>query len=208
MTSAHAIEAVNVSYRVNRRVSGAARGNQLQQGRTRFAPRTAKRPNIATSASPCKICRPTRSGTSSTIRSAGSSKTSCSRSAVTRKGLRRPGQRPLSHHRDGRRVFIHKARIRKPVSVVALGKPAAPRYAAPGSNHHMEIFAVVGSDGKEKRWDSEIVSLFEAHRRVRAGAAGHPARTRRGTRTFKFSLAGGEYVEMDDDSGETVAALA
>ena len=46
---------------------------------------------------------------------------------------------PYLTARDGRKIFIHKARIREKKAVVALSHAGGPRYAAPGSNHHMEI---------------------------------------------------------------------
>ncbi len=111
-----------------------------------------------------------------------------------------PANHPYLTASDGRRIFIHKARIRKPVAVIPLGKSASPRYAAPGSNHHMEIYAVLDEQGKEKKWEAEIVSLMAAAQRVRAK---QPVTQRdHGPNTkFKFSLAGGEYLELDDDKG-------
>lgn len=101
---------------------------------------------------------------------------------------------------DGRKIFIHKARIRKTVAVIPLGKSKSPRYAAPGSNHHMEIFAVIDKEGKEEKWEGVTVSLIDAAQRVRMKQPvvqrDHGPNTK-----FKFSLAGGEYLELDDDQG-------
>ena len=62
----------------------------------------------------------------------------------------------------------------------------------------MEIFAVLDEQGKEKKWEAKIVSLMEAAQRVRAEQPvvqrDHGPNTK-----FKFSLAGGEYLEMDDE---------
>ena len=82
-----------------------------------------------------------------------------------------PANHPYLTADDGRKIFIHKARIRKPVGVIPLGKSAAPRYAAPGSNHHMEIFAILDEQGNEKTWESKIVSIFDAAQRVRVSTA-------------------------------------
>ena len=81
-----------------------------------------------------------------------------------------------------------------------LGK-SSPRYAAPGSNHHMEIFAAFDNQGKETTWGSKIVNLFEAHRRVRAGEAVVQREFGPNTK-FLFSLAGGEYVQMKNGDGK------
>ena len=68
--------------------------------------------------------------------------------------------------KDGRFIPIKKARIRQSVRVIAVGKESGARYVAPGSNHHMEIVAVLDDDGNEQRWQGHIVSLYEAHLRV------------------------------------------
>ena len=110
-----------------------------------------------------------------------------------------PANHPYLTAGDGRHTFVHKARIRKPVAVIPLGRTPSPRYAAPGSNHHMEIYAVLDKEGAEKTWKSEIVSLYDA---AQKGAHKRPVINRdHGPNTqFKFSLAGGEYIEMDDES--------
>jgi CRISPR-associated endonuclease Csn1 len=101
---------------------------------------------------------------------------------------------------ENRKIFIKKARIRKNQSVIPLGRGNAVRYVAPGSNHHMEIFALLDKDGKETKWDAVTVSLYEATCRVRAQQ--HVIQRDHGPNTrFKFSLAGGEYLELDDDRG-------
>ncbi len=97
--------------------------------------------------------------------------------------------------------WIHKARIRKNVATVPLGKGANQRHVAPGNNHHMEIVARIGPGGEEKGWDGLLVHLLEAARRVRSRAA--VVRRDHGSgKSFKFSLAGGEYVEMEHESGQ------
>ena len=94
------------------------------------------------SASPCKICRPTWSGTSLTIRSAGSSKTSCSTSGGDAKKVS-PTRRttPISPQGTAGGSYPQGPHPK------GLGRlwenPPCHAYAAPGSNHHMEIFAVL-----------------------------------------------------------------
>ena len=163
-----AIDAVNISYRVNRRVTGALhKETTYSKPHSDPTAKTARTLNIATSANRCKTCRPTRSKTSWTIRFARLVQAKLEQiGGEPKKVFADPGNHPYLTAGDGRSIFIHKARIRKPVAVIPLGKPASPRYAAPGSNHHMEIFAVLDKEGKEKKWDAKIVSLFEAHRRV------------------------------------------
>lgn len=106
---------------------------------------------------------------------------------------------PYLKAKDGRIIPIRKARIRIPKAVIQVGSTASPRYVAPGSNHHMEIVAVLDDDGCEKRWEAHIVTLFEAHQRLRR----HEPIVQRNhgpNKRFKFSLCGGEYVEMYHDS--------
>ncbi|MFZ5830473.1 MAG: type II CRISPR RNA-guided endonuclease Cas9, partial [Planctomycetota bacterium] len=69
---------------------------------------------------------------------------------------------PYLRTKDGRLIPIHKARIRKVVSTVAVGGNGSPRYVAPGSNHHMEIVAECNAAGVHARWLGKTVSLLEA----------------------------------------------
>jgi len=111
-----------------------------------------------------------------------------------------PGNHPYITAKDGRHIFIHSARIRDPIAVISLGNSSCPRFAAPGSNHHMEIFAVLDQQGKEKKWEAKTVNLMGAAQRVRAGTPviqrDHGPNTQ-----FRFSLSGGEHLELDDDNG-------
>jgi len=102
---------------------------------------------------------------------------------------------------DGRLVPIHKARIRKTVATITVGPPQCPRHVAPGLNHHIEILAVRDPAGAVTHWEGELVSLFEAARRVKAGEP--VVRRNHGpNKDFLFSLAKGEYVEMELQPGK------
>lgn len=112
---------------------------------------------------------------------------------------------PYTRTPDGRVIPIHKVRIRKsdnPILVGTSQKPnrSKPRYVAPGSNHHMEIVAVLDKNGAEKKWEGIIVSTFDANQRHREGL---PViqRDHGPNRRFKFSLAGGEHVQMEHQPG-------
>ena len=89
-----------------------------------------------------------------------------------------PANHPYLTAGDGRCIFIDKARIRKAVAVIPLGKSASPRYAAPGSNHHVEIYAVLDEQGNEKKWEARTVTLMEACAASPGEAAGGPTRPR------------------------------
>ena len=71
------------------------------------------------------------------------------------------------------------------------------RYVAPGSNAHMEVYAVLDKNGVEKEWRAEVVSTFEAHRRKRDGEP--VVRRDFGPNTrFLFSLALREALTLND----------
>jgi CRISPR-associated endonuclease Csn1 len=100
--------------------------------------------------------------------------------------------------KDGRRVLVRGARVRKRVPVSPLGEGFGARYVTPESNHHVEIFAERDRDGRETEWDASVVSLMEAYRRKRAQE--QVVRTNHGQRKeFQFSLAPGEVIECEDE---------
>lgn len=77
------------------------------------------------------------------------------------------------------------------------GSQRTRRYVAPGSNAHMEVYAVCDKNGVEKEWRAEVVSMFEAHRRKRAGVP--VVRRDFGPDTrFLFSLALREALTLND----------
>jgi CRISPR-associated endonuclease Csn1 len=78
---------------------------------------------------------------------------------------------------------------------MAIGKGSRRRYVNPGSNHHMEIIAIMDSDGNEKKWEGVLVSRFEANQRHKDG---RPViqRNHGAGKLFKFSLTGTEHVQM------------
>ncbi|HWR35885.1 MAG TPA: type II CRISPR RNA-guided endonuclease Cas9 [Clostridia bacterium] len=95
------------------------------------------------------------------------------------------------------RIPIRKARIRKVLNVSTIGKGNRERFVMPSSNHHVEIFAELDANGKEVRWEPEIVSLLSAAERMQKGEP-VVARVYPGTNeyAFKFSLMGGDTVEL------------
>lgn len=109
---------------------------------------------------------------------------------------------PYIRSKDGNRLTpIRKARIRKSVAVLGLGKSEKTRrYAAPGNNHHMEIVAVLDEAGNETKWEGVIVSMFEAYQRRRRK---EPIinRDHGPGKRFKFSLGLKEYFTMPDENG-------
>ncbi|MBQ2788596.1 MAG: type II CRISPR RNA-guided endonuclease Cas9, partial [Thermoguttaceae bacterium] len=105
---------------------------------------------------------------------------------------------PYLTTRDGRRVPIRKARYWKTVKTLDVGgSQRTRRYVAPGSNAHMEVYAVLDKNGVEKEWRAEVVSTFEAHRRKRAGEP-IVRRDFGPNMRFLFSLALREALTLND----------
>jgi CRISPR-associated endonuclease Csn1 len=124
------------------------------------------------------------------------------------------GNEPYLRSKDGSRLTpIYKARIRKSVGTMTIGKEGRERHVAPGNNHHMEIFALLNAKGEEIGLDWKVVTLFDTVQRVKQKkpaichsyeeyAEDSDENTKKKHRKlgiasvkFKFSLAKGEYVE-------------
>ena len=74
-----------------------------------------------------------------------------------------------AQNKDRKGFPIKRVRIKKALGVETIGKGERSRHVALSSNHHVAIFALLDERGKEKRWESEIVSLLIAMERKRAG---------------------------------------
>jgi hypothetical protein len=107
---------------------------------------------------------------------------------------------PYFQTADGRKIPIHKVRIRRKITTIAVGPPECPRYVEPATNHHMEIVAELDENGNEIAWHGITVSLMEAVARLRRG---QPVvqRDHGPGRRFKFSLGGNEYLEIPAPDG-------
>jgi len=117
------------------------------------------------------------------------------------KAFKDKADHPYFTAKDGRIIPIHKVRVRKSDKPMKVGRGTKQRYVNPGSNHHMEIVAVLDKDGKEKKWEGHIVNTFDAFQRYRRGEPIIQRDHGEGKR-FKFSLAGGEHVEMEHEPGK------
>lgn len=108
----------------------------------------------------------------------------------------------------GLRVPIKKARYWKTVKTIGVGKSARTRrYVAPGNNSHMEVYALLDKNGVEKEWRAEVVSTFEAHRRLREKEPVVRRDFGPGTR-FLFSLAQNKVVRSNDGDLLVVAGIS
>jgi CRISPR-associated endonuclease Csn1 len=105
---------------------------------------------------------------------------------------------PTLKTKNDREIPIHKVRIRVNESTLELGRGKRSRQVKLGSNHHMEILEVKDKQGRP-HWEGEVVSTYEAMRRLRNG---EPVirRDHGEGKAFKFSLAQGEIIELNNAS--------
>ena len=107
---------------------------------------------------------------------------------------------PLLKTRTGASVPIKRVRISKALQVTTIAEGVRRRYVSLSSNHHVAIFGLLDDGGRERRWDSEIVSLLEAKERQRKG---QPivvvSRPRVSDAVFKFSLMWGDVLQLHKD---------
>jgi CRISPR-associated endonuclease Csn1 len=197
----HAIDAINISYRVNRRVAGALHEETNYSKPHKSSDGNGKKVEYRHVRKPLQnmSANEVENIVDDTIRELVQKKLE-QIGGEPKKVFADVGNHPYLTAKDGRRVFIHKARFRKIVAVIPLGNSFSPRYVAPGSNHHMEVFAILDKENKEKKWEAKTVSLVEATQRLRT----HTPVVQRDhgpSNKFKFSLARGEYLELDDDNG-------
>ena len=109
------------------------------------------------------------------------------------KAFKDPNNHPCLEAKDGRLIPIHKVRIRKSDKPILVGHGTSQRYVNAGSNHHMEVVAVLEPDSREKKWEGHLVSRFEAIQRKRCGEPIIRRDHGKG-RVFKFSVSGSEHL--------------
>lgn len=97
-----------------------------------------------------------------------------------------------------KKVFIRKVKIKAKYKPFQLVDGEETRYVVNEANHHVEIFEY--TDKNIKKWDSKVVSMMEAYKRK---ANGEPVikRDHGEGKTFLFSLARKEVIEIDDEKG-------
>lgn len=131
------------------------------------------------------------------------------RSAVQRKALELNGDLsqcesnqnwPMLASGNGSAIPIKRVRIRKVMTPTPVASGPRERYVALSNNHHAAVFAKVDERGREVRWDSISVSLYEAMERNR----NHLSVIQRHYSEFedyqfKFSLMNGDIVEICKD---------
>ncbi|MEN6458245.1 MAG: type II CRISPR RNA-guided endonuclease Cas9 [Thermoguttaceae bacterium] len=193
------IDAINVSYRVNRRVTGALHEETNYSKPKPYKDRKGKITEVYHVRKPLAMMTPGMIDdiVDDTIRKLVQDKVKDL--GGFRKGMfNDETNHPDLKARDGRLVPVHSARIRlKKEVVLSVGSDGRQRRADPGRNHHMEIYAVLDEDGGETEWSGSAVNLFQSHLRAKDA---HPVVCRNhGPNTkFLFSLAINEYVMMDN----------
>ncbi len=192
-----AIETINVSHRPDRKVSGALHAE------TNYSPPIVETDENGNTVEYHRVRKPLGALSRKAIEN--QIVDDAVREAVLAKldelggSSKKVFQDPQNHPQliagDGRRIPIHKVRIRVPEKAVPVGSGHRRRHVLTRANHHVEIFETTDRKGRAK-WDGEVVTMLEAHRRV---GAGEPVVRRDhgpGTR-FLFSLCGGDMVEID-----------
>ena len=197
-----AIEAINVSYRVDRRISGALHEESLYS-----------KPHPAVAESGRKVAyrhirKPLKNMSAKEIDNIVDDRVrKCVKAHLEQWGgdLKRAfgdeKNHPYFKTSDGRIIPIHKARIRKNEATIAVGVAEKQRHVAPGLNHHMEVVTTLDAQGNEVDWEFQIVSLYEATQRARAG---QPAvqREHEKDKKFKFSIAKNEHLMLEIEPGK------
>jgi CRISPR-associated endonuclease Csn1 len=195
------VDAINVSYRVNRRVRGKLHKDTMYSKLQKTFDKNGREVE-------CRhIRKPLKGITQNQIEDIVDDtvkalvKQKLEKLGGNLKAFDDPNNLPYLKAWDGRIIPIKKVQIRETVGVISLGTPSSPRYVAPGSNHHMEIVAILDDGGNEKRWEGHIVPLYKAHQRL--GRREPVVQRDHGPRKcFRFSLAEGEYVEMEHEHGK------
>ncbi len=101
---------------------------------------------------------------------------------------------------DGRLMPVLRTRIRQNLHTFPVGRGKTKRWVKPGRNHHMEVVELLDEDGKTIKWEGYPISMYEAHQRLLKGVSVVNRNHGPGKR-FLFSIAAGEILELEDDTG-------
>ena len=120
-----------------------------------------------------------------------------------KKAFADPANLPQLHRRDGTiENWVKYVKITRVQATTRIGEEDRAREVVTGSNHHMEIVAILDSDGNESRWEGYPVSMLDAVTRLRLG---QPVVQKDfgPDRKFKFSLCLKDTIEVDDEISGT-----
>jgi len=119
-----------------------------------------------------------------------------------------PANHPAMLTKDGRKIPVHKARLRvgdKPKAIAERGMRQRFVTAGANSNHHCAIVALLDLSGKETKWEERIVDRLEANRRQarsrKDGSTGIIQRDWGRECRFKFSLMPNDMLTLEDEGG-------
>lgn len=111
-----------------------------------------------------------------------------------------PNQHPTLPTKDGRLIPVHKVRIRKKNSVERIGRGVTERHVQLGNNHHVEIIQTIDRKGKPK-WEMRFVTMLEAYTRQKQGLP-IVDRTVGPDEEFICSLVGGDAFIWEAEKGK------
>ena len=196
------VDAINISFRVNRRVSGALHEDTNYSKPYQAVAESGKRAAYRHVRKPLTKISATEIGNIVDNRVRKCVKAHLERfGGDLKKALGDETNHPYFKTSDGRIIPIHKARIRKKEATIAVGAAEKLRHVSPGSNHHMEVVAILDAQGNEVEWEFRLVSLYEATQRVHAGKR-VVQREHERDKKFKFSIAKNEYLMMEIEPGK------
>ena len=109
---------------------------------------------------------------------------------------------PCLPTRNDESVPIRSVRIREPINAKEIGTAERLRHVNLGSNHHLEVIAVLDEDGNEQKWEGLIVTLYDAYQRKQHGEQ-IVKRNHGAGKRFKFSLCGGDTMRLSEEDGLT-----
>ena len=119
-----------------------------------------------------------------------------------RKALGDENNPPRLSTRNDESVPILSVRIQETINAKEIGSAERLRHVKLGSNHHLEVVAVLDKDGNEKKWEGAIVTLYDAYRRKQHRE--HIVKRNHGAgKRFKFSLCGGDTICLSEEDGLT-----
>ncbi len=96
-------------------------------------------------------------------------------------------------------IAIHRVRVRRSTATFAVGEGREARHVSTDSNHHVEVLEITKGK-KSGTWTGSVVTTYDAVRRL----ANHEPVVRKdhgGDREFRFSLASGDTIQLEDEDG-------
>ncbi|MFZ4723625.1 MAG: type II CRISPR RNA-guided endonuclease Cas9 [Phycisphaerales bacterium] len=190
-----AIEPIIVSHRVDRRLAGPLHEDTLYSrplqvaGKSVF--RVRKGIESITASTLAELPDPVLRDTIS----------NALKSEPSAKPFATPALHPVARSQGQTIERVRRLRVGASRTPVLLETAHATRWVAPGSNHHMAVYAV--TDAKGTRWEAEVVTRLEAHRRKMRGEA--IVRTiREDGAKLVFTLRSGDIIRVPAEDGAAV----